>query len=215
MSGSIKTILAYPVLAAAALTLAACGDEAGGDADAGTDTEAGSGDTAAAPGKKLFASDFKGVCSGATVSAATAYDPEAESHKALMFETWKNDDLIERSSSLPDDWTVQFSAEEDMYKQIDLVLCAKRTSAEKVKTCDGYQTDGKETDNKVNWHTATYDLTLVEATTGKTIAESTVSADSDRCPMFQSFESTSDVVDGYARPADTAIADFMKPHMTK
>lgn len=213
MSRPIKTILAYPALAAAALTLAACGDEA--DGDAGSGTEAGGGDTAAAPDKKLFASDFKGVCSGATVSAATAYDPEGDSHKALMFETWKNDDLIDRSSSLPDDWTVQFSAEEDMYKQVDLVVCAKRTAAEKVKTCEGYKTDGKETENKVNWHTATYDLTLVEATTGKTIAESTVSADSDRCPMFQSFESTSDVVDGYARPADTAIADFMKPHMTK
>ena len=143
MSRQIKSILAYPALAAVALTLAACGDEAGGgDADAGSDSEASSGDTAAAPAKKLFANDFKGVCSGATVSAATAYDPEGESHKALMFETWKNDDLIDRSSSLPDDWTVRYSSEEDMYKQIDLVVCAKRTAAEKVKTCEGYKTDG-------------------------------------------------------------------------
>ena len=215
MSNIIKSFAGYPIVALAALTLAACGDEAAsGDAASG-ESSATAGDVASAPGKKLFASDFKGVCSGATVSAATPYDPAGENHKALMFETWKNDDLIERSSTLPDDWTVQFSAEEDMYKQIDLVLCAKRTAETKVKTCEGYKSDGKETQNKVNWHTATYELTLVEATTGKTVAETTVNADSDRCPMFQSFESESDVVDGYARPADTAIADFIKPHMTK
>ena len=210
MSKIVKSFVGYPMVALTALALAACGDEAG---DSAAETQASSSDSAADPTKTLFASDFEGVCSGATVSAAAAYDPAGEGHKVLMFETWKNDDLIERSSSLPDDWTVQFSAEENMYKQVDLVLCAKRTAETKVKTCEGYKSDGKETQNKVNWHTATYELTLVEATTGKTVAEGSVNADSDSCPMFQSFENESDVVDGYARPSDASINDFLKPHM--
>lgn len=219
MSSTFKTYAVIPATVLAALALAGC--DGGADEGSGTDTEtAAAGDTATdtadAPAKKLFANDFKGVCSGATVSGATAYDPEAESHKAVMFETWKNDDFIDRSSSaLPDDWTVQFSADDDVYRQVDLVVCAKRSAAQKVKTCDGYKSDGKETRNKVNWHTATYDVTLVEATTGKTVAETTIEANDDSCPMFQSFEGTSDTVDGYARPTEPAITEFVKPHMAK
>lgn len=210
---SMKRSLSYPTLAALAALLAACGSESGGGTDNSSESSGG-GDSAAPAPAKLFANDFKPVCSGATVSAATAYDPEAESHKAVYFGTHK-DDLIDRSSSLPDDWTVRFSAEEDVYKQVDIVICAKRTSAEKVKVCDGYKTDGKETQNKVNWHTATYEVTAVAATSGETLAEKTIEADDTSCPMFQSFNGTNDEVDEYARLKEAALTEFMAPLMKK
>ena len=68
---------------------------------------------------------------GATVSTATAYDPAATTHKALFFATWE-DDLTDRSSSLPPDWTVNFSPEGDALRAIDLVVCARRTAAHSV-----------------------------------------------------------------------------------
>ena len=131
----------------------------------------------------------------------------------MYFATYK-DDLLDQSSSLPPDWTVQFSAEGDALRAIDLVACAKRTAAREVKVCDGYESDGAATQNKVRWHTATYELSVREARTGKTLAETTVEATSTDCPMFMNFDGTSDTVDGYASPADSAVTEFLRPHMT-
>lgn len=161
---------------------------------------------------QLFPDDFKGVCSGASVAKAAAYEPAAKSHKALYFEPYK-DDLMDQSSSLPDDWTVSFSEKGDALRAIDLVVCAKRTAAPEVKICDGYKNDGKPTQNKVRWHTATYQLTVHEARTGKTLAETTVEATNSECPMFMSFDNDSEIVDGYAALSDSAVADFLRPHI--
>ncbi len=197
--------LAAPATALALAALAACG----GDKDGGT----GSGPEAA-PVAKLFPDDFKGVCSGASVSAATAYDPAATSHKAVYLATYK-DDLLDQSTSLPDDWTVQFSPEKDAYKAIDLVVCAKRTAQREVKICDGYKDDGKPTANKVRWHTATFALSVHEATTGKKLGETTAEATGSTCPMFMNFDGDSDTVDGYASLSDSTVTDFLRPHMKR
>jgi hypothetical protein len=202
--------------AAAVLTLAmltSCG-KGGGNA-AGSAANGGAG-TAAAPvavGSKLFADNFKGVCSGAPVSAATAYDAGGKTHKALYFQTYK-DDFGDHSSALPADWTVQFSATEDAYKAVDLVVCGKRTAAKEVKVCDKYKTDDKPSQNKVRWHTATYELSLWEAKTGKKLATRTVEATDSQCPMFESFSSDTETLDDYASPSNSAVADFLRPHMT-
>ena len=89
-------------------TLASCGDE--GDAGGGNGAAASS----AAQASLLFPDNFKGVCSGASVSAATAYDPRGTAHKALYFTTHQ-DDFTDRSHSLPPDWTVQFSPDRDAF----------------------------------------------------------------------------------------------------
>ena len=161
MAPAIRTFLAAPAMALALAALAACGgDKVGSEAK-----------PEAAPVAKLFPDDFKGVCSGASVSAATAYDPAGTAHKAVYLATYK-DDLMDQSTSLPDDWTVQFSPDKDAYKAVDLVVCAKRTAQREVKICDGYKDKGKPTANKVRWHTATYALSVHEATTGKKLADS-------------------------------------------
>ena len=204
---AIKSSALIPVSAAvlAIAALASCGEEQAGDAggEAGTET---------AQATQLFPDDFKGVCSGASVSNATAYDAAGKGHKALYFATYK-DDLMDQSSSLPGDWTVQWSQEGDALTAIDLVACAKRTAAQQVKVCDGYEDDGKATQNKVRWHTATYELSVREARTGKELATTTVEATDSDCPMFQSFDGNADTVDGYASLSDSAVADFVRPHI--
>jgi hypothetical protein len=205
------SIIRFPAAVLAVAFVAACGG--GEDTTAGSDAEGGTG-AATAQASQLFPDDFKGVCSGASVSNATAYDPEAAGHKALYFATYE-DDLLDQSSTLPGDWTVQWSADGDALRAIDVVACARRTAASQVKVCDGYEEDDKPTQNKVNWHTATYELSVWEAATGKKLAETTLEATDTDCPMFMSFDGDSDTVDGYASLPDTAVADFLRPHITR
>ena len=193
------------ILALAAL--ASCGEDSG--TGAGSDA---AGESGTAQASLLFPDSFKGVCSGATVSTATAYDPAGKAHKALYFATYK-DDLLDQSSTLPGDWTVLFSPDSDALRAVDLVVCGRRTAAHEVKVCDGYENDDKPTQNKVRWHTATYELSVREATTGKTLAETTVEATGQDCPMFWNFDGDSDTDDGYASLPDTAVADFLRPHI--
>ena len=103
MATTFRAFIVFPAAILAFAVLAACGGDGGNNAGNVANNGAGA---ATAQASQLFPDNFKGVCSGASVSAATAYDPRAATHKALYFATYE-DDLIDRSSSLPDDWTVQ------------------------------------------------------------------------------------------------------------
>lgn len=181
--------------------------------------EKGSGDTARSDPpttqqSQLFPDDFKGVCSGASVAKAAAFDPASPAHKALFFSSYR-DDLTDSSSSLPGDWTVQWSQTGDALAAIDLVVCARRTAAKEVKLCDGYKDGDKPTQNKVRWHTATYELSLWEARTGKKLTATTAEATGSGCPMFMNFDGDGNTVDAYASLSDTVVADFLRPHIKK
>ncbi len=211
MATTFRKVIPVPAALLAVAVLASCG----GDGNAGAEGAAnGSAATPTAQATPLFPDNFKGVCSGATVSAATAYDPAATTHKALYFASYR-DDLTDRSSSLPADWTVQFSPEGDALRAVDLVVCARRTAAREARICDGYQNDGRATQNRVRWHTATYDLSVREARTGRERAKTTLEATDSICPMFMNFDGESDTVDAYASPSDTAVADFVRPHINR
>jgi hypothetical protein len=201
-----RAVILVPAAVLALAALASCGGK----------QDAGDGGTSAetAQASQLFPDDFKGVCSGASVSRSTAYAPDASGHKALYFATYE-DDFTDRSSSLPGDWTVQFSPDGDALAAIDLVVCARRTAAKEVKVCDGYETDDKATENKVRWHTATYELSVREARTGKELGKTTLEATDSDCPMFMSFDGDSDTVDAYASLPDAAVTDFLRPHITR
>ena len=205
MAAKLKAIMPLSAVLALAV-LASCGEDQGAT---GSDASGAGAETAQA--SLLLPDSFKGVCSGASVSTATAYDPAGKAHKALYFATYE-DDLTDRSSSLPGDWTVLFSPDSDALRAIDLIVCARRTAAQEVKVCDGYKNDDKPTQNKVRWHTATYELSVREAATGKTLAETTAEATESDCPMFWTFDGDSDTQDGYASLPDTAVADFLRPH---
>jgi len=207
---TFRAIIVFPAAVLALTALGSCGENQ--DSSTGSDAE----DTAnadVAQASVLFPDNFKGVCSGASVSAATAYDPAAKTHKALYFRTYE-DDFTDQSSSLPGDWTVQFSPDSDALTAIDLVTCARRTAATEVKVCDGYEDDGSATQNKVRWHTATYELSVREARTGRELAKTTLEATDSDCPMFWTFDGDSETDDGYASLSDSAVADFLRPHVT-
>jgi hypothetical protein len=213
-----RAVIAFHAAVLGLAALASCGGDRG--ANAGSDAKSGTGDPTAqasadaARASLLFPDNFKSVCSGAPVSTATAYNRGATAHKALYFATYKSD-FGDRSSSLPRDWTVQFSADNDALRAIDLVVCARRTAARQLKVCDGYQNHGTPTQNRVRWHSATYELSVREARTGRKLAETTVEATSSDCPMFMNFDSDSEVVDAYASLPDSAVADFLRPHVTR
>ena len=209
MAKTSNPIILLPAAIVALAALASCGEKGGnsGGADA-----SGTPDAQLAA-SMLFPDSFNGVCSGASVSNATAYDPAAKAHKALYFASYE-DDLLDQSSNLPADWTVQFSPDNDALRAIDLVACARRTAAQEVKVCDGYKNDDKPTQNKVRWHTATYEVSVREAKTGRVLATTTMEATDTDCPMFQSFDSDSETVDGYDSLSDTVVADFLRPHIT-
>ena len=211
MARTLGGLIAIPAALVALAALASCGESqdgaGGGDAEGAAGTETAQ----AAP---LFPDNFEGVCSGATVSTATAYDQAAATHKALYFATYK-DDLLDQSSSLPRDWTVLFSTERDALREIDLVVCARRTAAREVRICDGYRNNGQPTRNRVRWHTATYELSVREARTGRELARTTAEATRSECPMFQTFSGESDTVDAYASLPDATVADFVRPHITR
>ena len=82
-------VIAVPAAGLFLAALAACGGD--GERDAGSNTGGGSG----AQAGRLFPDNFKGVCSGASVSTATAYDPAATAHKALYFAPYE-EDLMDR-----------------------------------------------------------------------------------------------------------------------
>jgi hypothetical protein len=216
VAAKFRSVIAVPAAGLALAILSACGGD-GGDAKGNGATAAGA-NTAqpdVAVGSVLFPDNFKGVCSGAPVSRAAAYDPAAASHKALYFATYR-DDFMDRSSSLPGDWTVQWSPNGDALQAIDLVVCARRTAAREVRLCDQYRNNGRDTGNRVRWHTATYELSVREARTGRQLGQTTtVEATDSDCPMFQTFRSESETVDAYASLSDSVVADFLRPHMTR
>lgn len=210
MATTSRAVIAFPAAVLAFAALPSCGGDRG--TSAGSDAKGGTGANTA-QASLLFPDSFKGVCSGASVSAATAYDPRAAAHKALYFATYR-DDFMDQSSSLPRDWTVSFSANSDALRAIDLVVCARRTAARQVKICDQYQNNGRATQNRVRWHSATYELSVREARTGRALAQTTVEATDSDCPMFMTFDSDSATVDAYASLPDSAVTDFLRPHIT-
>jgi hypothetical protein len=166
--------------------------------------------TATLPPTKLFDTDFKSVCQGATQSRATAYDKAAPTHKVVYLETFE-DSLVEDTFKLPDDWQVKFDPAGDAYAAVDLVACSVRTADTFVKDCDGYQKDNQPTSDIAKLHTATYKLTVHEATTGKELGSKELSANDTDCPSFVTFDSDSSTKDYYDTPSTDEVVAFVKP----
>ncbi len=84
-----------------------------------------------------------------------------------------------------------------------------------MRVCEGFQNQGRPTQNRVRWHTATYELSVREARTGRELAKTTAEATNAQCPMFMTFQGDSETVDGFATLSDSAVADFLRPHITR
>ena len=192
-----------------ALSLGGCGDSGDGGSNNSSGSDPTGSDSPAAD-TPLFPDDFKPVCEGATVSRATAYDPAAASHKALYFATYE-DSLLDQSSNLPTDWTVLFSADGNALQAIDVVACSVRTAEKLAQTCTGYEDDGEDTGNEVRWHTATYEVSVREATTGTVLTQETIEATDKSCPSLVMFDEGETSVDQYDSVPDEKIVALLKP----
>ncbi|MBV9484661.1 MAG: hypothetical protein JO246_01235 [Frankiaceae bacterium] len=187
----------------------------GGGSSGGGTPAAGGGTTptvSTSSGGPLFDSDFSPVCEGATQSRATPYDNTAATHKAFYFETFDQDLINESDTDLPSDWTIQYSASDPTaFAGIDIVACGVRTSSKFVKTCTGYKdSDGKEL-GTLDLYTAKYTLSVHEATTGKTLSSTNVSATDTSCPSFASFDSGETKATQYDSIPKATVVAALKP----
>lgn len=165
--------------------------------------------TSTAPAQ-MFADDFRGACNGATVSRATAYAADAPSHKVILFSPYGGD-VVEDTTTLPQDWMVQFDANSDAYAKVDTVVCVAAKDEQPLKECAGYQDDGHDTDNTVDLRSATYTVSMREATTGKELGSSELTSSDDTCPMFMSFDDDTQTKSYDAPPSTDDLVAFLKP----
>jgi hypothetical protein len=164
--------------------------------------------TSPAPAK-LTSADFMAVCQGATQSRATDYSPDAKSHKTILF-TPLSHGLVEDTSTLPSDWTVQFDANRDTYAAIDTVVCVETKDEQSVKECTGYQDNGHSTANKVELRTTTYTVAVRAAATGKELGSTELSATDTTCPMFMSFDDDTQTKPYNVPPPKDDLIAFVK-----
>lgn len=158
---------------------------------------------------KLTSADFMSVCQGATQSRATGYNPDALSHKTILF-TPLSHGLVEDTSTLPSDWTVQFDANRDTYAAIDTVVCVETKDEQSVKECTGYEDNGHATANKVDLRATTYTVTVRVATTGKELATTELSGTDTTCPMFMSFDDDTQTKPYNVPPPKDDLIAFIK-----
>ena len=189
----------------------ACG---GGDDDSAEDT---AGDTAIdsttpSPSAQHFDSDLAQVCRGTGVEWATPYDPATTgAHKVVVFQGPDETDMTAVSTGNAE-WDVLFDAATDAYAAVELVACAVRTSDELAQTCTGYEDDdGTDSGKSVEYHSATYEVTLRAATTAEVVDETTIEAAADVCPMLVFFDEGESTTTQYASVDADA---FLLPHAT-
>ena len=78
-----------------------------------------------------------------------------------------------------------------------------------VEECTGYQTDGVDTGNVVNLYSADYAVSVHEATTGKELGATTITATATECPTYVTFTDGEKETDWY-QTDDGAITDAAK-----
>ncbi|MDH4171328.1 MAG: hypothetical protein OEW42_17235 [Acidimicrobiia bacterium] len=208
--------LKFPLvlLASVALFTASCGGsdgdggaaERGGDGTVTVTDGAGDGDDVAT---QLFTEgDFAPVCRGTGIAVATDFTPGPGVHKVAVL-GGEDPEYGLVSVTLPDGWEPEF----DDLTEVQLVACADRTAVVEKELCEGYEDEGLE------WSIQTYDVTweimLREATTTDVVAETTLEAVADGCPMV-SFYSEGDPspVPDYATPGaelEVFLKEFVNP----
>lgn len=164
------------------------------------------------PASQHFDSDLAQVCRGTGVEWAAPYDPTTTGpHKVVVFQGSDETDLTSVATGNAE-WDVVFEEASDAYAAVELVACAVRISDELAQTCTGYKDDdGTATGKTVEYHSATYAITLRAANTAETIDETTVDAAADDCPMLVYFDEGETTLTQYANVDANA---FLLPHAT-
>jgi hypothetical protein len=106
---------------------------------------------------------------------------------------------------------VQFDPNGDAYADVDTVACVEVKDDEPLKECTGYQNDGQDTDNTVDLRTATYTVTVHEATTGKELGTTELDGTDDSCPTVVSFDNDTQTKVYDSPPSTDDLVGFIKP----
>jgi hypothetical protein len=192
-----------------ALALTACGGS-NSSTDSNGAAEGGNDAVTTTQFTQMFSSDFAPACRNNPVEGATPYDPaRAGIHKVVTLQGTDTDELNEGFLSIPTEWTITFDVATDQYATAELVLCVIRVNATLAQECTGYETDGVETDNVVNLYSADYLVAVHEATTGKQLGSTTITATATECPMFVTFTEGEKTTDWYEKD-DGAVTDFAR-----
>jgi hypothetical protein len=182
----------------ATLAIAGCSSSDDGGSSDGTPT-------------KMFPTDFEPACRSNPVAGATAYSATTPGvHKLVVLTGKDTNQLDEAYLDLPTEWTILFNEATDEYAKAELVLCVVRTSATLAEECTGYESDGEDTGNVVQLYSAEYAVSMHEATTGKELGATAISAEATECPGFVMFSSDEDSKDWF-ETNDAAVAEFARP----
>jgi hypothetical protein len=85
------------------------------------------------------------------------------------------------------------------------------TDEQPLKECTGYQGNGRDTDDKVSLQSATYSVSVHEATTGKELGTMELSGSDDSCPTIVSFDNDNQTKVYDTPPSTDDLVAFLKP----
>ena len=190
------------------VALGACGGGSSGGDTAGKSSSADGPTTTQFT--QMFSSDFEPACRSNPVEGATPYDTAKPGiHRVVTMTGADTDELTEGFLDIPSEWTITFDVATDQYATAELVLCVIRANATLAQECTGYESDGVVTDNVVNLYSADYAVAVHEATTGKQLGATTVTATATECPLYVTFTDGEKTTDWYEQNVG-AITDFAR-----
>jgi hypothetical protein len=161
----------------------------------------------------IFDTDFVGACDGVGIDHATSFSQTPGVIHPVLVLAGEGTEMYARTTAVRDAWSRTWTPEKPRaLGEIELVVCAERTSAAKVEDCTGYEVDGAVTDNTVHLNEVVYEVSLHEARTGNQLAATTITARDESCPMFASFGEGESTVEHYSFD-DAAIQRFVEPYV--
>jgi hypothetical protein len=171
----------------------------------------GSGSNGSSATSDIFDTDFLVACDGVGFERATPFSQTPGVVHPVLVLTGEGTAMYGRPSAVREAWTRMWTPEHPLaLAEIELVVCAERQSAVKVRECTGYEVDGVVTDHVLNLNEVTYEVSLREARTGAEVAASTITARDETCPMFATFSEGETTVEHHSFD-DAAIQRFVEP----
>lgn len=153
-------------------------------------------------------SDFDAVCSNGTVKNAA----DSTGAKKIVAFSQNSGNRKDTWTSVSTAYSASYTADREAPQDVTTVACIKekKNSAVKSSTCS-FKVSGEE--KTADYYAVEYDLTLLDAKTGKTVSTSSesIGGPATKCPMFASFTDKNDLK-LYAKPdqasIDAALAAF-------
>lgn len=146
--------------------------------------------------------DYDTLCNGREIPGAPAYTPGSGPHPVAVFESVREgDDYLSEVSIRPGETGDPFNPEDP--GEVELVACTERTdTGEVVATCDF-------TSESVGMQSATAEITVYEARTGKEVGEPVeVVGDDTSCPGMVTFKGALRL---YSIPSESQYLGVLEP----